>query len=105
MAADVPFRGQDVDPEPFNANGIQFEFNHAIKKYKIDLRLNGGASLGWLPRGLVNNENIGKRIQIMLAEGAPLLEFDTVYEVDIFVQDFHCWTSDFKIVFATKPKP
>ena len=105
LAADVPFRGQNVDPEPLNANGIQFEFNHGIKKYKIDLRLKGGASLGWLPRGLVNNENIGKRIHIMPGEGAPLLEFDTVYEVDIFVMDFFCWPGNFQMVFHTQPKP
>ena len=105
VAADVPFRGQNVDPEPLNANGIQFEFNHAIKKYKIDLRLKGGASLGWLPHGLANNENIGKRIQIMPGEGAPLLEFDTAYEVDIFVMDFFCWPGNFQMVFHTKPKP
>ena len=107
FVVDAPvFGGQaDVDPEPLNANGIHFEFNEPIRKYEIDLRLHKGASLGWLPRGLVERENMERRIQITPAEGVPLLEFDTVYEIDIFVQDFQCWTSDFKIVFATKPKP
>ncbi len=105
VAVDVPFEGKDVDPEPLNANGIQFEFHKPIRKYKIDLRLHNGASLGWLPHGLVERENMERRIQIMPAEGAPLLEFDTTYQIDIFVQDFHCWTEDFQILFHTKPKP
>ena len=107
LVVDAPvFDGQtDVAPEPLNANGIHFEFDEPIRKYEIDLRLHEGASLGWLPRGLVERENMERRIQIMPGEGAPLLDFDTVYEIDIFVQDFQCWTADFKIVFATKPEP
>ena len=105
VAADVLDFHNLIDPEPLNANGIQFEFHKPIRKYKIDLRLEGGATLGWLPRGLVERENRDERIHIMPAEGFPLLEFDTEYEVDIFVQDFHCWTNEFTIVFRTKPKP
>ena len=105
VAGDVPNKKNNVDPEPLNANGIHFEFNNPIKKYEIDLRLKGGASLGWLPRGLVDNEDLGKRIKIMPAEGAALLEFDTEYEIDIFVRDFFCRAENFQIVFHTKPKP
>ena len=105
VAGDVAFGEQNVDPEPLNANGIHFEFDEPIRKYKIDLRLKGGATLGWLPRDLVDNQNMGKRIQIMPAEGFPLLEFNTAYEIEIFVQDAFCWTSDFKIRFRTMPKP
>ena len=50
----------DVDPELFNANGIQFEFSRGFHEYEIDLRLKDGASLGWLPRGLVDNKGLGK---------------------------------------------
>ena len=89
--ADVQDGDADIDPEPFNANGIRFGFDRDIRRYWIDLRDSAGASLGWLPRGLVEGENIGKEIQIMRAEGAPLLEFDTVYKIDIFVQDRCCW--------------
>ena len=100
------FHGEDnVDPEPLNANGIHFEFDEPIRKYEIDLRLDGGATLGWLPRGLVEPENPVGQIKIMPAEGFPLLEFDTIYEIDILVQDVICRTSEFKIVFRTKPKP
>ena len=104
VAGDVDWKEQNVDPEPLNANGIHFQFHKAIRKYKIDLRLDGGATLGWLPRGLVEND-MGERIHIMPAEGAPLLEFDTAYEIEIFVEDHACWTSELTIVFRTKPKP
>ena len=103
--ADVQDGDADIDPEPFNANGIRFGFDQDIRKYQIDLRDRVGASLGWLPRGLVERENIGNEIKIMRAEGAPLLEFDTVYVIDIFVQDCCCWTNDFLITFRTKPNP
>ncbi len=103
--ADVQDGDANIDPEPFNANGIRFGFDQDIRKYQIDLRDRAGASLGWLPRGLVEHENIGNQIQIMRAEGAPLLEFETVYVIDIFVQDSCCWTSDFQITFLTKPNP
>ena len=104
VAGDVADGANNVDPEPLNANGIHFEFDEAIKTYKIDLRLHEGATLGWLPRGLVDN-NMEERIHIMPAEGFPLLEFDTAYQIDIFVEDFGCWTEEFTIVFRTKPKP
>ena len=100
------FDGQaDADPEPINANGILFHFDRPLRKYSIDLRLHNGATLGWLPRGLVEPENPVGHIKIMPTEGFPLLEFDTTYQIDIFVEDFGCWTSEFTIGFRTKPKP
>ena len=104
MAGDVTDGATNVDPEPLNARGIRFEFDEDINRYKIDLRLHEGASLGWLPRDLVKND-MGKRIQIIPVEGAQFLEFDTKYEIDIFVEDRGCWTTEFQIVFQTKPKP
>ena len=105
VAADVRDGDDNVAPEPLNANGIQFEFDESIKRYEIDLRLHEGASLGWLPRGLVKSENPVPHIKITPAEGFPLLEFDTAYQIDIFVEDLVCLPSEFKIVFRTKPKP
>ena len=102
-AGDVADGDDNVDPGPLNARGIQFDFDEDINRYKIDLRLKDGASLGWLPHGLVKN-NMGRRIQIIPVAGAPL-EFDTAYEIDIFVEDRGCWTTDFTIGFRTKPKP
>ena len=95
-----------VHPKPLNANGIEFVFDVRIRKYKIDLRIKDGASLGWLPLGLVKRENLDNRfIQITPAEGAPLLDFDTAYEINILIFDFWCLTSEFNIQFRTKPKP
>ena len=91
-----------VHPRPLNANGIEFIFNVPIRNYKIDLRIKDGAPLGWLPREL---ETPGRVIEITPAEGAPLLEFDTAYEIDIFIHDFWCLTWEFHIVFHTKLKP
>ena len=95
----------DVDPELFNANGIQFEFSRGFHEYEIDLRLKDGASLGWSPRGLVDNEDLGKRIKINPGDGAALLDFDTEYEIDISVLDLICRREKFQIWFRTKPKP
>ena len=103
--ADVQDGAADINPEPLNANGIRFGFDRNIIKYRINLLDRAGASLDWLPHDPVEGENIGKEIQIMRAEGAPLLEFDTVYKIDIFVQDRCCWTNDLWITFRTKPKP
>ena len=106
IAFGTVFDGEiNVDPEPLNANGIHFHFNRPIRKYKIDLRIHGDASLGWLPRGLVEPENPVRHIKIIPAEGFPLLELGTVYQIDIFVDDSACLTDDFTISFATKPKP
>ena len=105
MFGDIDDGANDIDPEPLNANGIHFIFDRDIRKYEIDLQFHEGESLGWLPRGLVEGENIGAKIQIIPAEGAPLLEFDTVYVIDIFVQDFECLPQDFRITFLTKPNP
>ena len=105
VAGDVSSGDANVDPEPLNANGIQFEWNTPIRKYKIDLRIHGGAFLGWLPRGLVEPDNPVRHTKIMPAEGFPLLEFDTTYQIDIFVQDSGCHTWEFEMLFHTKPKP
>ena len=102
---DVQDGDADIDPEPLNANGIRFRWDRNIIKYRIGLYDSKGASLRWLPRGPVEGEDIGNQIQIMRAEEAPLLEFDTVYIIDVFVQDRCCWTSDFRMTFRTKPKP
>ena len=105
VANNLDHRLENIDPEPLNANGIHFELSRGFHEYEIDLRLKGGASLGWLPRGLVDNEDLGKRIQIMPGEGAALLDFDTEYEIEISVLDLICRTENFDIAFRTKPKP
>ena len=105
VGGDVQDGAADIDPEPLNADGIRFRFDRDLKKYKIDLLRHEGEHMGWLPAGLVEREDIGNEIKIMPAEGAPLLEFDTVYVIDIFVQDRGCNPQDLRITFRTKPKP
>ena len=105
VAGNVAHRANNVNPEPLNANGIHFEFSRGFHEYEIDLRLKDGASLGWLPRGLVDNEDLGKRIQIMPGEGAALLDFDTEYEIEISVLDLICRHEKFTIRFWTMPEP
>ena len=102
--ADVDDGAADVDPEPLHA-GIRFDFNQNLKLYKIDLRLDGGQSLGWLPRGVVDDKDIGRRIQIIPAADSQPLEFDTAYLITLYVQDLGCWSGNFRIRFRTKPKP
>ena len=94
----------DVDPGPLHA-GIRFDFDENLKLYKIDLRLDGGQSLGWLPRGVVDDKDIGDRIEMIPAADSQMLEFDTAYVITLYVQDLSCWSSKFRIRFRTKPKP
>ena len=93
-----------VDPNLLHL-GIRFDFDADLKLYKIDLRLDGGQSLGWHPRGVVDDEGIGNHIEIIPAADSQMLEFDTRYVIALYVQDLACWSSDIRIPFRTKPKP
>ena len=93
-----------VDPIPLHF-GIEFEFGEDLKLYKIDLRLDGGQSLGWLPRGVVDDKDIGRRIWLIPAPDSPMLEFDTAYVIGLYVQDLSCWSTKVQWPFRTKPKP
>ena len=93
-----------VDPIPLHA-GIEFQFDEDLKLYKIDLRLEGGQSLGWLPRGVVDDKDIGRRIWLIPAVDSQLLEFDTAYVIGLYVQDLSCWSTKTRWPFRTKPKP
>ena len=95
----------DVDPNLLHT-GIEFTFDENLKLYKIDLRLDGGQSLGWLPRGVVDDEDIGQRIVIRPVADSQMLEFDTAYIITLYVQDLGCWSSKGQLRFRTKkPKP
>ena len=93
-----------VDPNPLHV-GIEFQFGEDLKLYKIDLRLDGGQSLGWLPRGVVDDKDIGRRIWLIPAPDSPMLEFDTAYVIGLYVQDLSCWSTKVQWPFRTKPKP
>lgn len=90
-----------ADPELLNG-GIEFLFDEDLKLYKIDLRRHEGESLGWLPRGVVDDKDIGQRIRMIPAPDSPLLEFDTAYVIGLYVQDLGCWSSKGQMRFVTK---
>ena len=102
--ADVGDGDADVDPR-LNRVGIGFDFDEDLKLYKIDLRLDGGQSLGWLPRGVVDDKDIGQRIRMIPAPDSQMLEFDTAYVIRLYVQDLSCWSTNVQLRFRTKPKP
>ena len=105
VSSDIVDGAADVDPELLHANGIGFDFDENLKLYKIDLRLDGGKSLGWLPRGVVDDKDIGQRIRMTLAADSQLLEFDTAYVIGLYAQDLSCWSTNMRLRFRTKPKP
>ena len=104
-AAEIVDGANDIDPEPLNQAGIHFWANEDLKLYKIDLRRHDGESLGWLPRGVVDDKDIGRLIRIMPAADSSLLEFDTAYVIGLYFQDFGCWSFNLQLQFRTKPKP
>jgi hypothetical protein len=95
----------EVGVDPNLLVGIEFQFDEDLKLYKIDLRLDGGQSLGWLPRGVVDDKDIGRRIWLIPAPDSPMLEFDTAYVIGLYVQDLGCWSTKVQWPFRTKPKP
>ncbi len=95
----------EVGVDPNLLVGIEFAFDVNLKLYKIDLRLDGGQSLGWLPRGVVDDKDIGQRIWLIPAPDSPMLEFDTAYVIELYVQDLECWSMKEQWPFRTKPKP
>ena len=95
----------EVGVDPNLLAGIEFQFDEDLKLYKIDLRLDGGKSLGWLPRGVVDDKDIGQRIRLIPAPDSPMLEFDTAYVIGLYVQDLSCWSTNVRWPFRTKPKP
>ena len=95
----------EVGVDPNLLVGIEFAFDVNLKLYKIDLRLDGGQSLGWLPRGVVDDKDIGQRIWLIPAPDSPMLEFDTAYVIELYVQDLECWSMKVQWPFRTKPKP
>ena len=103
-SATVDDGAADVDHIPINQHGFRFDFDRPLKLYRVDLRLDGGKSLGWRPRGVVDHENIGQTVLIVPAIESQLLKFDAEYVIVMFVQDHTCNYSNFQIRFRTKPR-
>ena len=104
MAGNVLHDDVDVDPEPINIGGFRYDFDEDLKLYRIDLRLKDGESLGWRPQGVVDHEDIGRVVTTQPIFGSTLLEFDTEYEINMYVQDLACNSSNFEMQFRTKPR-
>ena len=102
--AEIVDGANDVAPEPLNQARIHFWANEDIKLYKVDLRHHEGESLGWVPRGVVDDKDIGRLIRIMPAADSPLLEFDTAYVIGLYFQNFACRSRNFQLRFRTKLK-
>ena len=92
----------DVDHIPINQGGFRFDFDEALKLYRVDLRLKDGESLGWHPHGIVDHENIGQTVIITPVAESQLLKFDTEYVIALFVLDQACSRSNHQIQFRTK---
>ena len=103
-SATVADGAADVEPVPINQHGFRFDFDAPLKLYWVDLRLDGGKSLGWRPRGVVDHENIEQTVLIMPVAESQLLKFDTEYVISMFVQDHICNSLNFQIRFRTKPR-
>ena len=91
----------DVDPEPLNRTGIVFQFSERLHLYTADILL-GRNSLGWFPRDVVDRP--GKLVQIIPMVESPLLEYDTEYVIEIYVQDAGCQVFRLEIRFRTQPR-
>ena len=91
----------DVDPEPLNQSGIVFKFTEDLDFYAADILL-GEKSLGWFPLDVIDVRNITNCVNMMPMADSQLLEHNTEYTVEIYVQDLACNGSRIKVKFRTK---
>ena len=98
-------RDGDVDafPQPLNQDGIRFEFNTTLHVFKIDIFRND-EPLDWLPRGVIAPQHVADTLTIKPVAGSEL-QFDTEYEIKIYVQDRYCFGYYYRIRFRTTSKP
>ena len=97
----------NVDPEPLNRDGMVFEFTENLRFYAADILL-GEKSLGWHPLDVVTDrfkpEGVGQFASIEPIAGSQLLEYNTEYVIEIYVQDHACNGTRIRIKFQTKPR-
>lgn len=107
-AASVVFDGDiDVDPEPLNRHGITLNFTEDLNLFLIEIFLEG-KTLRWVPREVVTRRFAGKAIgtfaTIRPTIHSQLLEYDTEYTIEMYVQGHTCNGTWIKIRFRTKPE-
>lgn len=98
----------NVDPEPLNRDGMVFEFTKNLRFYAADILL-GEKSLGWFPLDVVEDKFkpegvIGKFASIEPMAHSQLLEHNTEYVIEMYVQDRVCNSTRIEIRFRTKPR-
>ena len=98
----------NVDPEPLNRDGMVFEFTKNLRFYAADILL-GEKSLGWFPLDVVEDKFkpegvIGKFASIEPMAHSQLLEHNTEYVIEMYVQDRVCNGTRIRIKFRTKPR-
>jgi len=94
----------DVDPELLNRDGIILEFTELLSMYTADIQSDHGWHLNWSPRDIVDGWDLGNQVHLMPIEDSRLLEYNTRYVIEIFVQGFGCRDGKTTIIFRTKPK-
>ena len=97
----------NVDPEPLNRDGMVFKFTEIFRFYAADILL-GEKSLGWFPLDVVigrfRPEGVGQFASIKPMAGSQLLEHNTEYTIEIYVQGRACNGTRIQIRFRTKPQ-
>ena len=94
----------NVDPEPLNRDGMVFEFTDNLRFYAADILL-GEKSLGWFPLDVVEDKfKPGKFASIEPMAHSQLLEHNTEYVIEMYVQDRVCNGTRIRIKFRTKPR-
>ena len=93
----------DVDPEPLNQSGIVFKFTENFDFYVADILLDE-KSLRWFPRDVVDVRNITNCIHLTPMANSQLLECNTEYTIEIYIQDLACNGTRLKVKFRTKPE-
>lgn len=93
----------NVDPEALNQSGIVFELTEDLHFYAADVLL-GEKSLGWSPLDVVDHRDLGNLVEITPMAGSQLLEYNTEYVIEMYVQDRVCNGTRIRIKFQTKPR-
>ena len=98
----------NVDPEPLTRDGITFEFTDNLRFYAAEILLEE-KSLGWSPLDVVEGKFkpegvIGKFASIKPMAHSQLLEHNTEYTIEMYVQDRVCNGTRIKIKFRTRPR-
>ena len=108
VAGSVRDGAVNVDPEPLNRDGMTFKFTENLRFYAAAILLEE-KSLGWHPLDVVTGRFkpegvVGQFANIEPMAGSQLLEHNTEYTIEMYVQDRVCNGTRIEIKFRTKPR-